>query len=387
MASAGISADFYHAGLAVEDKNEKQTRWKNDELRVMVATNAFGMGIDKPDVRVVVHYDIPGSLEEYYQEAGRAGRDGKPAFAVLLTANTDKTRLTRMISDAFPPKDYIRQVYELAGNFVNVAVGSGYDRVYEFNFALFVKTYNLQPIPTRSAMKLLTQAGYFEFIEEMTMQSRVMIIAYKDELYGLRIDAEAERVLNTLLRSYTGLFADFVYINEALIASRADVTEQKVYETMLALSRMKILQYVPRKSTPYLYYTTSRELPKYVNLPQAVYEQQRERLERRIDAMRRFAFGQDDCRVNSMLRYFGEKPESPCGQCDVCRARVLKPIGSEDKAKLKESVLYMLGQGPRTIDYLVKESSFKDTDVIECVRTLLSKRVAHITDDDLIVLL
>lgn len=367
----GISADYYHAGLDPEEKDRRQSAWKNDEVRVMVATNAFGMGIDKPDVRTVIHCDLPSSLEEYYQEAGRAGRDGRESFAVVIASPRDKATLSRRLSDSFPEKDFIRRVYELTGNFLDVAVGSGYGMLYEFNLENFCRTYSLPPVMTASALRLLTRAGYLEYIDETTSRSRLMVIMKKEELYELELTPEAEDVFQCVLRTYTGLFADYVNISELAIARSTMLSTEAVYQALLYLGRIHAIHYIPMRTTPYIYYPTSRELPKHVIMPVEVYEQQRKRMHLRLEAMKSFVFDSTECRVRGMLRYFGEADAPECGKCDVCRSKKAAATAAETRRRISESIIYQASHpGGADIASVLADTAGRREEIIGEIRRL-----------------
>lgn len=321
LTASGISADYYHAGLSYETKTERQNAWQSGVVRVMVATNAFGMGIDKPDVRIVVHSDFPPSLEEYYQEAGRAGRDGKTSYAVLLVSKSDKGTLRRKLQLAFPERDIIRSIYEKACNYLHLAIGEGYERLLEFDFEHFCETFHLQRQQALASFHLLSQAGYLDYIEETESNSRVMITVDREELYHIDASPEADRTLQCLLRQYPGLFSDYVQINEGRVSRDIDLDQETIYNALLELNRKKILIYVPRRRTPYIFVPTSREETRYVQIGKKIYEDRFEVMSQRVEAMIDYAYDGDSCRVSRMLSYFGEADACECGKCDVCRSK------------------------------------------------------------------
>ena len=316
---AGISATFYHAGLDSTVKDERQKDWQSDKTRVMVATNAFGMGIDKPDVRLVIHIDCPDSLEAYFQEAGRAGRDGRKAYAVLLYNDADHRKLDKRISDTFPEKDYIKKVYEHLAYFYEVGIGSGYHATFEFNIDDFCHKFRHFPIQVDSALKILNRAGYIEYTEEQDNQARVMFTIGRNDLYRLENNTpNEEKVITALLRNYGGLFVDYNFIDESFIASQCGIQPQQVYLTLKSLSQKHILHFVPQKKTPYVRYLQRREDAEHIQILPAVYEERKEQFRQRIHAMIDYATDDAVCRSRQLLRYFGEEESHDCKQCDVC---------------------------------------------------------------------
>ena len=315
----GIKSTFYHAGLLPTVKDERQRAWQNNEIRVIVATNAFGMGIDKPDVRMVIHIDCPDSLEAYFQEAGRAGRDGNKAYAVLLYDPSDERKLKKRIDDTFPPKDFIRNVYEHLAYFFQVGIASGRGKTFEFNIDKFSYIYKFFPIRVDAALRILERCGYIHYEDNPDGKARLMFCLNRNELYLLdNLSPKEDAIVTALLRTYGGLFTDYVYIDESLIAYQADTSIEQVYVTLKNFSARHIVQFIPRRKTPYITYAKDRIDGEKVIIPNEVWEQRREQYAHRIEGILRYAKEDYICRSRQLLAYFGEATQEDCHQCDVC---------------------------------------------------------------------
>ena len=375
----GITATFYHAGLNNETKDQRQKSWVKGETRVMVATNAFGMGIDKPDVRLVVHVDIPDSPEAYFQEAGRGGRDGKKAYAVLLYARSDKATLKKRITDTFPEKDYIRTVYEHLNYYYQMAMGDGLGCTREFNIDEFCRNFKHFPIQVDSALKILTRAGYLEYTDEQDNNSRLMFTLTKEELYRIHeTSPETEKLINIILRSYTGVFTEYAYINEETLSLRTGMTRQQVYDTLISLTRRRILHYIPGKKTPYIIYTRERQEADRLIFTKEVYEDRKESFIRRIEAMTEYAETEDKCRSRMLLLYFGEKNEHNCGQCDVCLSSHSSGIKQGVFDEISRAIEEALKEKDMTTSALMEKlESYDKENVTKVLSYLLAEEIIH----------
>ena len=345
LTKRGLSATFYHAGLEHEVKDQRQRDWQQDSTRIIVATNAFGMGIDKPDVRLVMHYDCPDSIEAYFQEAGRAGRDGKSAQAIMLYNNSDNAKLTKRIDDTFPPKDEVREVYEHLAYFFQIATGDGFGITREFNIDVFCQRFHHFPIRVHSALQILQRAGYLEYDPAPDQQTRVRFLLERQTLYQLEnLSEQEDRLIVALLRNYGGLFADFGYIDEALIAQHSGLRPVTLHEVLKSLAHKHIIQYIPRQQVPTIHYLQRREDSEQIKLSPDVYEQRHEQYRQRIIAMLNYMQDNLHCRSRMLLEYFGEKDTHDCGQCDVCMQQTEGPKAA---IPCEQQILQLLGDGQR----------------------------------------
>ena len=343
LVAEGFTALHYHAGLSNVEKDVRQRSWQEDDTRIMVATNAFGMGIDKPDVRLVIHMEAPDSIEAYFQEAGRAGRDGKCSYAVLLRDKGDNTRMLRTVSENYPELDYVRSVYDDLANYFQMPVGEGEGITREFDLDKFCVNFRHFPIQVESAIRLLELAGYLYYREEEENVSRVIFLMNRDDLYYQRgLTPMLDRVLNALLRHYCGLFADYVVIDEEVLAKTCDCTSREVYEQLKALTHMRVLNYIPKKRASYITYMTRRLEGQHLLFPPIVYAQRKENYIQRINCVLDYATRTDICRSVYLLDYFGEKDATPCGGCDVCLEGARYAV---DYKRVAQQILAFLSDG------------------------------------------
>ncbi len=377
---SGISATFYHAGLDPAVKDERQKAWQSDEVRVMVATNAFGMGIDKPDVRMVIHIDCPDSLEAYFQEAGRAGRDGEKSYAVLLYDNSDERKLKKRIDDTFPEKELIRDIYERLAYFFQIGVASGCGKTFEFNIEKFCYIFKFFPTKVDSALRILEHCGYLHYEDNPDGKARLTFPLGRNELYQLdNLTPNEDAVITALLRNYGGLFTDFVYIDESLIAHQTDLSVQLVYTILKNLSARHIVNFIPQRKTPYITYIRDRTDGDKVIITPEAWESRRTQYIKRIEGMLQYALNHNVCRSRQLLRYFGEESQKDCRQCDVCLS--YKPQGADERKEAeqaKEAILQLLSDKQRHFVTELRRITLPSQLIDEALEYLIAENRIHI---------
>ena len=373
LQSAGISATFYHAGIDAKTRDERQKLWMDGRIKIIVATNAFGMGIDKPDVRVVVHMDLPDSLEAYFQEAGRAGRDLKPSEAFLLVADTDIKQLKENLQQSYPELDRIKSIYDAIGNYLQIPVGAGNEQSYPFDMNEFAKNYDFSLLEVFNSLKLMEREGFFALSEAMDTPSQLMIKASREDLYRFQVEyAEFDAIIKYLLRNYPGILSDFVKIKEEQISQKLGVDVEKVENTLKKLEKYNFLTYSQRSDKPQIQYLTERQDTRYFALSDEVYKDRKDDATQRVQAVIDFVNNDSECRSVQLLRYFGEKIKSRCGKCDVCNIRNQMNINDEEFKNISEIILEELKK--RVVPVYETPSlakNYLEEKVLETVRWML----------------
>ena len=354
LRNQGISASYYHAGLPHAERAMRQEEWTSGRTRIMVATNAFGMGIDKADVRVVVHYTMSDSLESYYQEAGRAGRDGKRSYAVLLVASDDKSKIIKRFDQEFPSLETIKSVYEKVCDFVQMAVGDGLYASMPFNIHEFCRREKLYIGTVKAVMDLLEQNDYMTLTEEMENPAKVMFCVSRDDLYKIRVDRnDLDHIIRTILRLYNGIFGEFRSIDERQIAAISGYTEEKVKELLKRMWQMRIIRYIPANSSPMLFFNEERLPTKDLYIAPETYHHRKQLMQERFDNMVSYATQQTECRSVVIQRYFGDQEATPCGVCDICLEQ--RRRRKSDQSNIAATILHLLGKEPMTARKICRE--------------------------------
>ena len=368
---AGHAADFYHAGLSMEMRNARQNDWQTGKTRIIVATNAFGMGIDKPDVRFVVHIDLPDSPEAYFQEAGRAGRDQKLSYAVLLYNESDSLKVEQRLEANFPPTDEIKRVYQALGSYLNIAYGAGKGEVYDFNLIDFCTTYKLNMVVAYNSLKILEQEGYIELTDELDNPSRIMFLVNKQELYRYQVaHADMDKFIKILLRMLPGVFSQYVRIDEQFLSKISGLPIDRIYDNLKTLSRQKILNYIPKKRTPLVVFLRERLDDKNLRIEPERYQMLRKRYLDRMNAMLEYAQSQSKCRSQFLSEYFGETDSFRCGKCDVCTARNELDMSKYEFDNILDKVKALLQKSPLTPEILIDSTGFNPDRVAKVIRYL-----------------
>lgn len=377
-----ISADYYHAGLDPKSRSQKQEAWKSGKCRIIVATNAFGMGIDKPDVRFVVHLDLPDSIEAYFQEAGRGGRDGKKAYAVMLTEKADEIDAIHNLELAFPELVFIRNLYQALGNHFNLATGSGKDQSFDFDLHDFGNTYNMKPISVFNALKVLEREGYIALSDALDNPSKLHILARQDDLYRYQVEhAEGDVLLKAVLRSYGGIFNDFVTISENEIIRRSGQNLTQVLKLLTQMDNEGLLSYIPQKTLPQIIYIRERLASSNLHFTADNYYNRKADAEKRLKAVISYINENTVCRSQSLLSYFGDTSPSRCGICDVCILRNKTELNNIEFSRVKEMIKNVTSANPSSLQQIVKACPGITEDKVLTVIRLLAESNQLITDD------